>query len=179
MYHYLDTVGGEAWGMTELQWHRLDNVFSIISFQMLILYIQQVPDEIDAQRLRWIYACVTIVLQEKAPWEEIYTVIPNLLAVVVLIGKIVITGVKPEYHKRDLRIALAVMALAVYFFIKGLDDYNDYLRLNHGMWHFCVGWSTYYFFKGGRKFYDKVDEARSRAKLPMRSRDVEALHRQA
>lgn len=41
MYHVCDTVGGEIWGMSEGQWHRLDNVFSIVSFQFLMVALMQ------------------------------------------------------------------------------------------------------------------------------------------
>jgi predicted membrane channel-forming protein YqfA (hemolysin III family) len=30
---------------------------------------------------------------------------------------------------------LLLMIIGLYFFIKGLDDDNDYLKMNHGMWH--------------------------------------------
>jgi predicted membrane channel-forming protein YqfA (hemolysin III family) len=29
--------------------------------------------------------------------------------------------------------------IGFYFFVTGLDENNDYLRINHGMWHLTAG----------------------------------------
>lgn len=38
------------------------------------------------------------------------------------------------------------MLAGICFFVRGLDDATDYLRFYHGMWHFCVPLSFYFFF---------------------------------
>ena len=42
---------------------------------------------------------------------------------------------------------LLIGGIGIYFFIKGLNEYDDYLRFNHGMWHLCAGISSLYGFQ--------------------------------
>jgi predicted membrane channel-forming protein YqfA (hemolysin III family) len=37
--------------------------------------------------------------------------------------------------------------VGAYFFVKGLDEYDDYLRFNHGIWHMMAAISNYYGLK--------------------------------
>jgi hypothetical protein len=41
-------------------------------------------------------------------------------------------------------IGFILAVVAFYFFKQGLDEDNDYLRLNHGMWHLLIGLSSYF-----------------------------------
>jgi hypothetical protein len=46
-----------------------------------------------------------------------------------------------------LKYGLNLLIPAIYFFIKGLDDENDYLRINHGMWHLFIGIAFFYLYQ--------------------------------
>ncbi len=35
---------------------------------------------------------------------------------------------------------------AVFFFARGLNRKNDYLRFGHGLWHLLCGFAFYYFY---------------------------------
>ena len=39
------------------------------------------------------------------------------------------------------------MLISLFFFYKGLDDLNDYLRIWHALWHFFVGITSFYFMQ--------------------------------
>ena len=39
------------------------------------------------------------------------------------------------------------MITAFYFFYRGLDDYNDYLRFYHGMWHLFISFFAFWMWQ--------------------------------
>ena len=39
------------------------------------------------------------------------------------------------------------MIISLFFFYKGLDDLNDYLRIWHALWHFFIGITSFYFLQ--------------------------------
>jgi predicted membrane channel-forming protein YqfA (hemolysin III family) len=65
----------------------------------------------------------------------------------MLLMKFVHKRTKPEWlSSKPFYIGLAFMAIALFFFVRGLDDDNDYLRFNHGLWHLFVGISFYFLY---------------------------------
>lgn len=52
-----------------------------------------------------------------------------------------------EYDMKKLGISLGVLVLGSYFYIKGLNEYEDYLRFNHGIWHLLASIANYYGMK--------------------------------
>jgi predicted membrane channel-forming protein YqfA (hemolysin III family) len=41
-------------------------------------------------------------------------------------------------------VSFVILLLAGQFFVNGLKEKNDYLRLNHGFWHMFAGVAHYY-----------------------------------
>lgn len=52
--------------------------------------------------------------------------------------------VKVTYNWWNLSTSLIVLLVGAYFFVKGLDQYDDYLRFNHGIWHMMAAISNFY-----------------------------------
>jgi predicted membrane channel-forming protein YqfA (hemolysin III family) len=46
---------------------------------------------------------------------------------------------------------LTLGTIALVFFVRGLDEDNDYLRINHGLWHFFVGLAIYFVYHSKQK----------------------------
>jgi len=156
MYHVGEVFEHTAWfqmtGLTSGQWHRLDNVFTILTFQALMFFLMDHnhPQVIDF--LRWSFLVFTLYCQEKAPWEIFYTILPIVSSLILLIAHHAYKRKVPEWLKtRHFAYGIGLIVVAAVFFVRGLDDDNDYLRLNHGIWHFCVGIAFYFIFLSREK----------------------------
>ena len=68
------------------QWHKLDNVFSIQCFACLFIYLSCLPT-LRAHLLMNFFSMGTIMLlQEKNPWNELYTIVPVLVVVLFFLS---------------------------------------------------------------------------------------------
>mmetsp|Transcript_40461 Transcript_40461/g.63159 ORF Transcript_40461/g.63159 Transcript_40461/m.63159 type:complete len:88 (+) Transcript_40461:831-1094(+) len=54
---------------------------------------------------------------------------------------------KHEYNWRNFWIGLALMFVSFVFFARGLDDRNDYLRINHVIWHILIAASSFFLWR--------------------------------
>ena len=75
MYHLCEVNSAPIW-MTEYDWHRLDNLFSITSFIVLNSIL------LGTIKYEWVrYTCITVtlILQEKAPFNLFTTLAPILI----------------------------------------------------------------------------------------------------
>ncbi|KAJ0409829.1 hypothetical protein P43SY_005723 [Pythium insidiosum] len=141
MYHVCDSIDGPLW-LTEGQWHRLDNIGSIMSFVVWALYLMDLRHPIYQRYLQYFFLGVTLVFQEKNPWDEINSVIPIVLAFATLFTSFVVRGCIPKYDYAQLRRGFLLLGVAVCCFIKGLDDDKDPFRFFHGCWHAFIGSHT-------------------------------------
>lgn len=123
----------------------MDNVFAITSFGLVLLHTCGVIVDDDAQ-LRWTVFLISLVIQEKEPFNVIYTIIPCLFftALGLTLRFYYRNTRKVVYNKRNMLIALIFVVFGVFFFLLGLDDANDYLRAYHGMWHICAAIFGYF-----------------------------------
>jgi len=48
--------------------------------------------------------------------------------------------------KYYLQRGLILFFIGIFAFYKGLDEYNDYLRIWHGIWHLAIGTSFFHLF---------------------------------
>ena len=139
VYHCLDTIGGEFADMSALQWHRLDNVASQITFVGVAIVLMQNTDARTDEIIRWAFAFMIIVLQERAPWQVVWTILPIALAGAACCARWVGLRQTPILVPWALRASGVAGAVAVICFYRGLDDRNDYARLWHSGWHVSVG----------------------------------------
>eukprot|EP01061_Rhynchopus_euleeides_P041776 TRINITY_DN73040_c0_g1_i1.p1 TRINITY_DN73040_c0_g1~~TRINITY_DN73040_c0_g1_i1.p1 ORF type:complete len:243 (+),score=71.03 TRINITY_DN73040_c0_g1_i1:62-730(+) len=151
LYHTAEVWRQPLLGMTDGQWHRLDNVFAIMSFVSLMLFLMDNKNRAFDDFLRWGFIVLVTWAQERGPWILFYTVAPVVLAALLCLGKYVVTLSLPTYLKlpeqrRIFRNATATLAVSLYFFYKGLDETQDYLRLHHGLWHFFCSIAFYQYF---------------------------------
>ena len=144
MYHFCEIYSCNIF-LDELQWHRLDNIFAITSFGLVLLHTCGVIVD-DDDKLKWVVFLISMVIQEKEPFNAIYTVIPCIFFTVLgLILRFYHRNTrKVTYNMRNMLIALSFIGFGVFFFLLGLDDANDYLRGYHSMWHICAAIFGYF-----------------------------------
>lgn len=142
LYHTCDTFAGmKILLLNEGQWHRLDNVFSIVAFQAVFLHYCLCRS--DTQRLdkyRWGLVTFALFCQEAAPWRVEMTLVPIAAAAgfALYARQMSPAHVRPAIAVARLGIGLAFLAVAVFCFARGLDEKADWLRLYHGGWHVFV-----------------------------------------
>lgn len=154
LYHYCDTVGQGFWLSTGA-WHRLDNIGSIACFCAFFIYAMANTSRDLDLILKLTFLCITLILQEKAPWDERFTVYPILVAAALPVFKwVVIKRRWPPYHTAATKRGLVMLGMAIVCFVKGLDERQDYLRLWHGSWHMMLSFAFFHLWQlipGGGK----------------------------
>ncbi len=103
------------------------------------LYIERQNSRIEL--VRWLGNAFVIFCQEKAPWQVLYTVLPILLMATYSFVQLWRTPARyrPRFNRKKLLGGLLFVLLGLIFFVRGLDDDNDYLKMNHGLWHSLAG----------------------------------------
>jgi len=155
LYHLGDTTDDYVLGMTEGNWHRLDNVFSILSFISLQIYVIAATwSHEDVEFTRTLFIVLVMFLQELGPWRLECTLIPIFCAFFLFVhycrsNPKVWEELREDRSGSFLR-ASQLLAIGVCGFYFGLDEDNDYLRIAHGAWHLFTGLSFYFFSKGLR-----------------------------
>jgi len=166
LYHLGDTIDDRFGGMNEGNWHRLDNVFAILSFVGIFLYIMDCSLSHETrQEIRTLFVLFTVLLQEMAPWNIECTLIPIALAFLAFWFYL--------YKHPAVRLALwkggpdrlftkgfMLAALGIVGFIKGLNEDEDYLRIAHGCWHFFTGLSFLYMIAGFHQIVSRFESVK-------------------
>lgn len=147
MYHTCQSFQTRIF-LSELQWHRLDNIGALVSFSIFWTYMACIRDPVVEAYVK--YACVFIALlaQEKDPWNEIYTFVPIVLfSMIPIVWHGLIHQRSPPYDMRNAVTGFGLLAVALPFFIAGLDDDNDPYRIFHGLWHVFGGVSSFFLWR--------------------------------
>lgn len=145
MYHLTEVVSHPIY-LEELKWHRLDNVFVITG---IAIFVYHLTGSGHARKSMYMAFIISILTQEKDPWNLNFTILPlAIYALTAVVLKIVYWNkVTVTYDWGKLATSLGVLVFGAYFYIQGLDEYSDYLRLNHGIWHMLASIANYYGMK--------------------------------
>lgn len=111
----------------------------------------------------WGSLLFTLICQEKAPWEEFYTFLPIVVPAVIVILRCIFfleSHLRPSYRWSWMCAGVISLLLGLACFIKGLDNFNDYLRMWHGMWHVFGSLGFFCFFMG-KKPLDMIELQKS------------------
>jgi predicted membrane channel-forming protein YqfA (hemolysin III family) len=120
----------------------LDNIFAVSSIGLYFLYI---TGNIHNNTLLYISFMIAILAQEKDPWNINYTIGPIIIIALLGICANIYYGIGIPKFRRDYVLkGNLFLIIGSYFFVKGLDEHTDYLRLYHGIWHVFLGISSYY-----------------------------------
>jgi len=147
MYHLLESLDIKEIFLGEGQWHRLDNVGSICCFSCLFVYLMDNQDDFKDAKFNYSYFGISILAQEAHPWNIYYTVVPILIAIVLYIIVRFSNKNRRSYNYRMLIRGLFIYSLAIPCFYFALDEYSDYLRISHGLWHVFIGFGSFFFWQ--------------------------------
>jgi predicted membrane channel-forming protein YqfA (hemolysin III family) len=154
MYHCTDALNISGLYLTPTQWHKLDNIGAILVIITVLIYLMDnlhynslgEPESCDEGRLdrHLTYSAVglTLLMQTKDPWDIFNTYFPILTF--LLIFFVSLLQRRPRFNVAMLWKGLSLLGLAIVFFVLGLDDANDYLRIWHGLWHATISVSLFY-----------------------------------
>merc|ERR1719242_2199286 len=87
-YHCCEALPSQVFYLHEGNWHRLDNIGAITSMTLLMIYLMDIS---HYPRLRAFFELfqfgVTLLLQERAPWNLENTLVPILFWLIVCLIK--------------------------------------------------------------------------------------------
>ena len=184
MYHAMESVTAERMFLGEGEWHRLDNIGSITCFITLLVHLMDNNNKKLDFHLNMSGFIITIIFQESDPWNLLYSIIPVALYLLPCIYLLVFRDRKPVVNTNMRNKWLFWFAIAFVCFAKGLNEFEDYLRLVHGFWHLFVGVFSFYFWQikitPGEEFtignFWKKD-FHPKILLDNSERDIHGLHR--
>ncbi|CAG9318624.1 unnamed protein product [Blepharisma stoltei] len=158
MYHALDSIKWGSFYITSQNWHKLDNIGSIMCFISLIIYwmdnLQVKGKNIYVSRhlcdidimLNFGGLFLTMLMQANHPWE-----IKNTIGPILIFGSICIIKNlffrSSRFNRKYVIKGSVILTFSVICFIKALDEDNDYLRIYHGLWHCGVSISGFYLWQ--------------------------------
>lgn len=143
MYHTCECFDTTLF-LSELRWHRLDNICAITSVGVTCVYLARIENQALMDYIKYVYFFVVMILQEGHPWDERYTAAPVALAVMFAIA----AHIRDPRRRRGLvlrRLILAILldGVAVFFFALGLNDQGDPYRIFHGLFHLFIAFGVF------------------------------------
>lgn len=129
------------------QWHRLDNIGSVMSFIIWAIHLMDLPNPLHERYLQYVFLALVLVFQEKNPWDDFNAVMPILLCFTGLFASFAVRRRIPRYDWTQLTRGIFFLGCGVGCFVRGLDDDNDPFRFFHGCWHAFIGASAFCNFR--------------------------------
>lgn len=157
MYHSLDSLEIPQVYITRSEWHKLDNIGSIMSLIYLAVFLMDNIEKVEGKysseyegktdrALCYFGLFITLLMQTKHPWDIENTVVPVVIFYVALAFKLIFYR-RPRIYYDNFNRGCLILGFGFFCFYKGLDDDNDYLRIWHGIWHCCGSTSLFYFYQ--------------------------------
>ncbi|KPA73123.1 hypothetical protein ABB37_10104 [Leptomonas pyrrhocoris] len=133
--------------LSEMQWHRLDNIGAITSVGCSCLHLACLESRGMLEYVQSAALFAVIIVQEAAPWDIRYTAAPVGMCVCVpVVSHVLYPRRRQGIVIRRLINGLAACAFGFVFFAIGLDDQHDPFRMFHGLFHVCIGIGVFFFF---------------------------------
>ena len=143
MYHLGESLDVKIF-LEQLKWHELDNIGAMYAFSQLSLPLTKLCRNKKYLIIKsYITFFVILLFQQRGPWVLTNTILPLVLDFSLSIIQMIKYGI-PDFNKNTLKKALVFMLISLFFFYKGLDDLNDYLRIWHSLWHISIGITSFY-----------------------------------
>lgn len=143
-YHLSEVINAPIL-LDEWQWHRLDNIFVITCIGLAFLKL------LGLELLRWpnqVFLGISTISQILDPWNFSYTLVPIISFGIISIVLRILTYSKYEvkYSIYNLLMYFGILGFGASYMIEGLNEYEDYLRHKHALWHLFSGLSIKYLF---------------------------------
>ncbi|CAJ1021411.1 putative Protein (DUF3522) [Leishmania utingensis] len=146
MYHTTESFGTAIF-LTEIEWHRLDNVGVISMMGIWYVYLCCFQNPFVDMSCKCFCVFFTLVVQQKNPWDIRLTVSPILLfSLFPIVKHCLVEQRPPSISRKHLAYGLLCFCIGIIFFILGLNEHADRYRLYHSAWHFFAGLSAFFFW---------------------------------
>ncbi|CCD15920.1 unnamed protein product [Trypanosoma congolense IL3000] len=142
LYHICQDLNIEIF-MDEGAWHRMDNIFVLSFVGAWSVYMCTFRDPFVERITKYSLLMVCMIFQARGPWQPINTIAPVILSLSLPICVYAYRWQVPAFFGKRLAAFAVTMVIAVWFFIKGLDDKRDPFKIYHSMWHFLCGIASY------------------------------------
>lgn len=168
MYHSMESLDVQKFYLTVGGWHKLDNIGSIMCFIILMVYYMDnlqlnehgeytsPPSSHSDMHLNMVGLFIVLLMQTNHPWHLENTVVPILIFVGLCVVKNLLVR-KARFNSYYLKIGGFMQIIAIVFFVRGLDETTDYLRMHHAMWHCFSCLASFYLWQAIDK--DKEDKS--------------------
>ncbi|KAG5482099.1 hypothetical protein CUR178_05956 [Leishmania enriettii] len=146
MYHTTESFNTHL-VLTEMEWHRLDNIGAISMMGLWQVYICCFQTPLVEMSCKCFCIFFTLIVQQKHPWDMRFTLSPILLfSLFPIVKHCFIEQRLPAICVRQLAWGSFFFSFALVFFVLGLDDDADRYRMYHGAWHFFAGLAFFFFW---------------------------------
>lgn len=145
MYHFTESLNIKII-LKPGRWHKIDNISSITGFNTFFINNFNNFSLENKLEANFISLIMTFLFQFDHFWKIENTIYPIVICVVLMFLNNIYYG-NPKFQQKPLAIGFAYLAVALVFFVLGLDDDNDYLRIYHSLWHYFIGISTFYLWQ--------------------------------
>ncbi|AYU77758.1 Protein of unknown function (DUF3522) [Leishmania donovani] len=146
MYHTCECFETSLF-MSEGRWHRLDNIGAIVSVGCSCIQLACFENRILLEYLQYIILFIVIILQEAAPWDVRYTIVPVAVCIAVpIVSHLLNPRRRHGFVLPRVLNGLVALVLGGIFFAMGLDESNDPVRIYHGFFHICITITIFFFF---------------------------------
>lgn len=155
MYHACECFQ-TSFFLSELRWHRLDNIGAISSLGCSCIHLACFESRALLDYLQYAVLFAVIIVQEAAPWDVTYTIVPVAACICVpVVSHLLNRRRRQGLVLRRFFIGLAACAVGIFFFVLGLDDMSDPVRIFHGLFHICIAATIFFFFFALRPHMDR------------------------
>ena len=145
IYHLQESILPKNLILTQLEWHAIDNVFSITTALNIIIYLMDNDDNSKDIQLQYFGITLSMFSQLKDPWNIYYTIFPVMFMAVLGIFVIFRTPKPRKYNFWILNRGFSLFLPGFICFYFGLNDMlDDPYRLCHAGWHTLIGLSVFY-----------------------------------
>ncbi|CBZ25352.1 conserved hypothetical protein [Leishmania mexicana MHOM/GT/2001/U1103] len=147
MYHTTESFGTSIF-LSEVAWHRLDNVGVISILGIWCVYLCCFQNPCVDMSCKCFCIFFTLVVQQKHPWDVRLTISPILFFTLFPVVKHCFIEQRiPPFCARQLACGVFLFFFATIFFFLGLDSRADRYRMYHGAWHFFGGLSSFFLWE--------------------------------
>ena len=157
MYHLCESLDIKII-LEQKKWHELDNIGAMYAFSQMSVPLTKFAYDLNyITKKNYLFFFLILFFQQRGPWELINTILPLVIDFSIAIIQIIKYG-PPNFNKKIMYNAAIFMGLSLFFFYKGLDDLNDYLRIWHSLWHCSIGITSFYFLQLQEKKFISFSE---------------------
>ncbi len=120
------------------KWHRLDQIGSLTSLCLLLIYFMNVKEEKTMMMLQYSSILSVIFFQIQEPYQLVNIFGPLVLWFIVFLISLYYFGLAKINPTIPVFRTLLFLTIGCVSFLLGINDKEDYLRIYHSIWHVFI-----------------------------------------